>query len=119
MKRLLAAVLASAAPLAASPADNWKSFGVTLEPKQAHEECVRLDKDDARRWHWKSDAPVDFNVHYHEGSAVSYPVKRDGMRGDGGTFKPKLAQDYCWMWTARDKRAKVEGRVEAKAADAK
>jgi len=39
-------------------------------------------------------------------------VKRQAMRGDGGSFKAKVAQDYCWMWTARDKPAKVEGAIK-------
>ena len=59
-------------------------------------------------------SPVDFNVHYHVDKDVFYPVKRDGMRGDGGTFAAKVGQDYCWMWTARDKPAKLEGRIETK-----
>ena len=41
-------------------------------------------------------------------------VKRDGMRGDGGTFAAKNEQEYCWMWTARNAKARVEGQVEIK-----
>jgi len=54
---------------------------------------------------------VDFNIHYHRGKDVFFPVKRNAMRGDGGTFTAKTAEDYCWMWTARDAPAKVEGRI--------
>ena len=67
-----------------------------------------------RRYHWKSTAPVDFNIHYHEEPEVFYPVKRDGMRGDGGTFTARKPQDYCWMWTGRKATARVEGQVEVK-----
>ena len=56
-------------------------------------------------------APVDFNIHYHRGDEVFYPVKRDAMRGDGGTFSAKTGEDYCWMWTARETTTKVEGRI--------
>jgi hypothetical protein len=123
MKRLriqhLAAAFALAVPLsvaAQSPAKSdaaWKPFAFTLEPKKVHEECQRVEAGDKRRYAWKSDGAVDFNIHYHRGSDVFYPVKRDAMRGDGGTFTAKEAEDYCWMWTARDKPVKVEGRVEA------
>ncbi|MGZ5065058.1 MAG: hypothetical protein ACXWG1_05880 [Usitatibacter sp.] len=89
-------------------------FSAALAPGEMHEECMKLGAGDKRAYYWKATAPVDFNVHYHEGAAVSYPVKRDAMRGDGGTFVAKEAQDYCWMWTARDKPAKLEGRIEAK-----
>jgi hypothetical protein len=90
------------------------AFTADIEPKQLHEECVKLEAGEKRTYYWKADNPVDFNVHYHEGPEVFYPVKRPGMRGDGGVFTAKVAQDYCWMWTARDKPVKLEGRIENK-----
>jgi hypothetical protein len=111
--RRLAAVLLLVAPNAVAK-DAWKPFSVTLEPKKMHEECMRVEKGEKRRYHWKADAPVDFNIHYHKQTEVFYPVKRDGMRGDGGTFSAKTGEDYCWMWTARAGPAKVEGRIEVK-----
>jgi hypothetical protein len=110
MKRSFAALLATLAPLgaaAASPA----SFSATLEPGAVHEECMHLAKGEKRSYAWRTDGPVDFNIHYHEGDDARYPVKRDAMRGDGGAFTAKIAQDYCWMWTARDKPVKLEGRI--------
>jgi hypothetical protein len=109
-------MLAAAAPWAAQSADKdaWQPFSVTLEPKTMHEECVRVEKGDKRRYAWKSDAAVDFNIHYHRDTEVFYPVKREGMRTDGGIFSAKTGEDYCWMWTARDKPAKLEGRIELK-----
>jgi hypothetical protein len=112
-------ILAAALAVATAHANPTPSAGdvfvrLALEPKKAHEECARLEPGESRKYHWKSNAPVDFNIHYHRGSDVFYPVKRDAMRGDGGTFTAKTAQDYCWMWTARDKPAKIEGRIETK-----
>ena len=120
MKRLLAALAIafpftlSAQPPAAKPDDGWKSFAFTLEPKKVHEECQRVEAGQKRRYMWRADGPVDFNVHYHRGNEVLYPVKRDAMRGDGGTFSAKAGEDYCWMWTAREKPVKVEGRLETR-----
>ena len=123
MKRLdaqLVAALLAAAVLPAvagdAPQGSWKTFDVMLEARGMHEECMTVDADDKRRWQWKADGPVDFNVHYHKGNDVSYPVKRDGMRGDGGVFTSKTREDYCWMWTARDKPVKLEGRIETRGA---
>ena len=118
MKRLLAvpATLVAAHVLAA--AIPWKSFEVELAARASHEECQHIDAAAERRYSWKADAPVDFNIHFHEGDKATYPVKREGMRADGGSFRPKAAQDYCWMWTARDKAVKLEGRVEAPEAGA-
>jgi len=138
MKSLLAAVLlAPSLALAADPpkaagtstaeekTHMWEPFSAVLEPQKEFEVCTRMEKGETRRYHWKSDAAVDFNIHYHRGKEVFYPVKRGAMRGDGGGFTAKEGDEYCWMWTARNARAKLGGRLEnpseagAKAAAAK
>lgn len=111
MKRLIAATVFALSAVRADAEDKVQ-VEVTLQPGKVHEACARMDKGDKRRFHWKSTAPVDFNIHYHEGNEVFFPVKSDGMRGDGGTFKAKVAQDYCWMWTAKNAAATVTGTIE-------
>ena len=113
MRRLCILAALAAAPAAANPAAPGAALAVdvTLAPKKVHEECARMEAGESRRWHWKSDTPVDFNIHYHRGNDVFFPVKRDAMRGDGGNFTAKTGEDYCWMWTAKDAAAKVEGRI--------
>jgi hypothetical protein len=113
MKRLIALpLLAFAAASHGAAPGAAQEVEVTLQPGKVHESCARLEKGERRRYHWKSTAPVDFNIHYHEGREVFYPVKRDGMRGDGGAFAAKIAQDYCWMWTAKNAPATVTARIE-------
>ncbi|HYC37597.1 MAG TPA: hypothetical protein VEC19_14320 [Usitatibacter sp.] len=115
MSRVLATLLACLAAALAHAADKPASqaVAVTLEPGKVHEECMKLDKGDKRRYHWKASAPVDFNIHYHRGPEVFYPVKRNAMRGDGGTFAAGSAEEYCWMWTARAPGTKVEAAIDA------
>ena len=115
MKRLPALLCALAASFALAqdkPQSGDEVIGISLEPKKVHEACMRLEAGEKRKYHWKSTAPVDFNIHYHRGPEVFYPVKRDGMRGDGGTFSAKTSEEYCWMWTGRNQPAKIEGRIE-------
>ena len=115
MKRLAHALLLAAAFLAPQAGfgeeTSASAFSVTLAPKGMHEECAHLAKGEKRNYYWRADGPVDFNVHYHRGDEAVYPVKRDAMRGDGGTFVARTEEDYCWMWTARERPAKVEGRI--------
>jgi hypothetical protein len=113
MKPLCLLLALAAVPALANPAASGAALAVdlTLAPKKVHEECARMEAGESRRWHWKSNAPVDFNIHYHRGKEVFFPVKRDAMRGDGGTFTARTGEDYCWMWTAREAPAKVEGRI--------
>jgi hypothetical protein len=116
MKRLLAILCTAAAANAgaqASDQDDVTVIKVELEPGKLHEECLRLEAGEKRRYYWKSNVPLDFNIHYHRADKVFYPVKRERMRGDGGTFTAKSGEDYCWMWTAKTP-AKIEGRIERK-----
>ena len=110
MKRSLALLLALLASPAA-PGAPQGAFSVTIAAKDMHEECMHLAKGEKRNYSWRADGPVDFNIHYHSGGKASYPVRRDAMRGDGGTFVARADEDYCWMWSARDKPAKVDGRI--------
>jgi len=87
------------------------SFSATVNAGGVHEECVKLAKDESRNFEWSSNAAVDFNIHYHEGPEVFYPLKKDSVMKDKGTFEAKIAQEYCWMWTAKSP-AKVEGKIE-------
>ena len=114
MRRLpaLATALAFGAAAAAPKPETAGAFEFKLEAGKVHEHCVKLAKGTTRNYHWKSSAPVDFNIHYHEGEKVSYPVKRDAMRGDGGSFTADVTQDFCWMWTGRTATATVSGQVQ-------
>ena len=106
-----ALVLACSLPLFAyAEAPAPKTFSKTLETGKVHEECLPLEKSHARRYEWKSTAKVDFNIHYHEGTEVFYPIKRDDVSKGRGRFKAKIKQEYCWMWTARAP-ATIEGKI--------
>ena len=110
--RILLVFSLAAAPVLGEVSEARHAFSATLAAGAVHEECMKLQKGEARRFEWSSNAALDFNIHYHEGPEVFYPVKRDSRMKDKGTFKAKVAQDYCWMWTARDKPAKVEGAIK-------
>ncbi len=99
--------VASAAAGAAEPVSvQWTPDGrfehqATIAPKQFLEVCDTIASGARVAWEFSSDAALDFNVHFHEGTAVRYPVKIDAVRSEAGVFKPKKTADYCWMWTNR------------------
>jgi hypothetical protein len=105
-----ALLLISLAFATAAGAEQVQKFSATVSPGGHHEECVKMDKGEIRNYEWKASAAADFNIHYHEGSEVFYPVKKDGATKDKGIFKAKIAQDYCWMWTAKAP-ATVTGQI--------
>lgn len=70
-----------------------------LAPGGFAEVCGRLEPGSVVRWDFDADGPLDFNIHYHEGNQVVFPVKRAGAAKGAATLKVKLGQDYCWMWS--------------------
>jgi hypothetical protein len=105
------AVLVAVALSAPAAASSSNAFDVALDATKQHESCLRLAKGESARYEWKSSAPLDFNIHYHQGNEVFYPVKKDGATSGKDTFKAPLEQDFCWMWTA-SRKAQLEGKVE-------
>jgi hypothetical protein len=63
------------------------------------EVCGKLAAKDSVRWQFEASAPMNFNIHYHEGKKVLFPAKRDQVDKASDVLDVKLAQDYCWMWT--------------------
>jgi hypothetical protein len=110
MKRLMLLALAAALPVAAEESADRK-IAVTLAAGDIHEECMTLKPGEKRAWEWKSDVPLDFNVHYHREPKIFFPVKKDHVKSAHGTFVPKSEEGYCWMWTSGKTPAKLEGRI--------
>ena len=107
-----------ALPLVACAAQPAIVPGKALEVKahplpayQMHEECAKLQPGDRLEYSFNADAPVSFNIHYHEGKAVIMPVTRDKVKSDGGEFKALIAQDYCLMWEAGPTGTPMDYRV--------
>ncbi len=112
MKRLiLLAFIAACLPVTAADSD-VHAFSLTLAAGEVHEECMHMKLNDWGKYEWKSDEPVDFNIHYHYGSKVSFQVKKSATKAQQGTFVAKSGQDYCWMWTAGAKPAHLEGTIK-------
>ncbi len=72
---------------------------ITLTKNKVHEECLSLNPSQKMSYSFTAVAPLDFNIHYHVGEKVFYPVKKDKVTSQKDVFKPKEKQDYCLMWT--------------------
>jgi len=72
---------------------------VRIAPNGFVELCGRLRPNDRVRWQFEGDVPVDFNIHFHEGKAVRYPTKEEGVAKSQGLLEVASEQDYCWMWS--------------------
>ncbi len=82
----------------------WDSTGrfekaVVVQPGKFAEFCGKLGKGVQVAWSFTSAEPVNFNIHYHEGETVTYPVKQTATASADGSLEVSQQQEYCWMWS--------------------
>ena len=71
----------------------------SIAPGKFVEVCQPLAKDSFVAWQFNASAPLNFNVHFHQGKDVFFPEKHDAVSELRGTLFAKRNEDYCWMWT--------------------
>ena len=104
-------LMAAALPAAAEIVDiQWSGDGRFLHatrvaPGKFVELCGKLPAGQQVRWQFESGVPVDFNVHYHVGKEVMFPIKLSAVASARNTLDARIAQDYCWMWTNKSAAA--------------
>ena len=74
-----------------------------IQPGKFSEVCGKLKKGNLIRWQFDSSAPLEFNIHYHEGKNVIFPYKMSAIKSGEEELLISLDQDYCWMWTNKSK----------------
>ena len=96
---LCSAALVAAHTVVAQPVA--RSFSHPVKSNGIAEECFRLAAGASIGYAFEATAPVDFNIHFHRGSDVEYPVKADQVRQADEQFVASSAEEYCLMWTNR------------------
>ena len=107
----VAAFLSACATPEADPYAAQSAEAHEMSPYRVHEACVKLAEGDRLDWRFESRAPVDFNIHYHDGPTVVLPVSRTASLGDAGIYAVTLAHDYCAMWETGPLGTAVSYRV--------
>jgi hypothetical protein len=72
---------------------------MVLGAGKVHEECFRLETGRRVRYNFSMDRPGEFNLHYHKGNDVFYPVRSERVSEQKGDFVAATAEEYCLMWT--------------------
>lgn len=78
-----------------------KPFSHMIKPRGVAEECFKLAGGESVGYAFESTVPVDFNIHFHRGEAVEYPVKIDGASRANDRFSAPSTEEFCLMWTNR------------------
>jgi hypothetical protein len=83
--------------LAANAAD--KRDRALVNPGEVHELCVPLSFGQKLEYGFVSRRAMNFNIHYHEGDDVVYPVEEHLTRTKNEIFTAMADQTHCLMWT--------------------
>ncbi|MGH8034229.1 MAG: hypothetical protein ACREO9_03310 [Lysobacterales bacterium] len=79
--------------------DGRFGYEALLAADQADEICGSFTAGDAIQWTLKSSQALDFNIHYHQGDEVIYPVKKTAVTAGSERLAVTVPQTYCWMLT--------------------
>ena len=82
---------------AQSHATDEKSLN--LRPGKVHESCHKLDAGSKLSYTYQASSETLFNVHYHMGKEIKYPVAEQQALKDSGIVYIDTTQTYCLMWT--------------------
>ncbi|MGM9488035.1 hypothetical protein [Ideonella sp. YS5] len=80
-------------------ADGRFAHELTVPGHKFAEACGKLPAGTRVDWTFEAGAPMDFNIHFHEGKEVRFAARQDGIAGSAGTLQAPVEQDYCWMWS--------------------
>ncbi len=112
MKRLVLAFIGLPA-LALAASASFGPFRVDVPARGFEEHCVKLESGEAVRYRFRASGEVDFNIHYHRGSEVLYPVRTPATVVAEGDFTAPSADTYCLMWERKHEGAvRIDGAVE-------
>lgn len=76
-----------------------KTDNSSIEPGKVHEVCMNLTEGQNLIYFFKSTQKMNFNIHYHEGEKVTFPVEEYPTNMGSDVFTAPLEQGYCMMWT--------------------
>jgi len=49
-------------------------------------------------YRFRASDPIDFDLHYHDGSNVVSPIRRNDVTADEAEFTALTRQRYCLRW---------------------
>lgn len=64
------------------------------------EKCIVLSAGQAIGYAFETTDPLDFDIHYHRGEVVEYPVKNARVLRAADRFTAPVTAEYCLTWTS-------------------
>lgn len=87
---------------------------VTTNQRQIGEACPELKAGQVLQFEFKAKQTVEFNLHYHQGDKVSYPIERQELKTLSQNYKAPIDQTYCLMWEGLEDDTLVQVKYSIK-----
>ena len=71
---------------------------IILHVKRYFEKCINLSETQELQYGFDSQAPLSFNLHYHQKGEINYTFKEDLIDELENTFQPERRGYYCLQW---------------------
>ena len=71
---------------------------IILPVKRYFEKCLDLSESQELQYGFDSQAPLSFNLHYHQKGEINYTFKEDSIDELENTFHPERRSYYCLQW---------------------
>ena len=71
---------------------------IILPVKRYFEKCLDLRESQELQYGFDSQAPLSFNLHYHQKGEIIYAFKEDSIYELENTFQPEIMGYYCLQW---------------------
>lgn len=91
---IIISMLLTASAIAAEKTDSAR-----IEPGKVHEVCMDMEFGERLTYAFQSSRAMNFNIHYHVGDNVSFPIEEHLTAGESDIFTAMGDHGYCMMWT--------------------
>ncbi len=72
---------------------------VIIPSASFYKACDKLSPGQQVEYSFAISKAVNFNVHYHTGEGVQYPVQKENIDSMSGVFTAEAKATYCCMWS--------------------
>ncbi|MEM7195235.1 MAG: hypothetical protein AAF402_09810 [Pseudomonadota bacterium] len=71
---------------------------IELVPGAVYEICLPIEKSKEIAFSFSSTHIVEFNVHYHQGTEIRFPIEKTATKSKTESVPIEIAIDHCLTW---------------------
>lgn len=109
-KTLLTFILISVFAINTANAEDAQKHLILVNSDKGNigEICPELKTGQTLHFEFEANKEVKFNLHYHQGEKVTYPIEVQKLQSIKQTFKAPIDQTYCLMWEGLEDKSNIK-----------